>query len=62
MKPNFHKVLEMALEEGVRFGYRRAHKHVENPHEDAIVDCVVHDAINSIYEWFEFDEEKLNDA
>jgi len=33
MKPNFRKVLSMALEEGVRYGYNRAHKHVENPHE-----------------------------
>ena len=33
MKPNFRKVLEMALEEGVRYGYNRAHKHIENPTE-----------------------------
>jgi len=56
MKPNFRKVLEMTLEEGVRFGYNRAHKHVENPHEDAVVDCVVDSVINSLYEWFDFGE------
>lgn len=57
MKPNFRKVLEMALEEGVRFGYNRAHKHVENPHKDAVVDCVVDCVVNSLYEWFDFDDE-----
>jgi len=61
MKPNFRKVLEMALEEGVRFGYNRAHKHVENPHEDAVVDLVVEGAMNSLYEWFEFPEENTID-
>lgn len=58
MKPDFHKVLSMALEEGVRFGYNRAHKHVENPHEDAVVDCIVESSINSIYEWFIIPENK----
>jgi hypothetical protein len=61
MKPNFRKVLEMALEEGVRFGYNRAHKHVENPHEDAVVDCVVESVVNSLYEWFEFPEERYQE-
>jgi hypothetical protein len=51
----------MALEEGVRFGYNRAYKHVENPHEDAVVDLVVESAINSLYEWFDFPEEKTID-
>ena len=61
MKANFRKVLGMALEEGVRFGYNRAHKHVEKPHPDAVVDCIVNDAMNSLYEWFEFPEEKTID-
>ena len=61
MKPKFRRVLETALEEGVRLGYNRAHKHVENPHEDAVVDCIVNDAMNSLYEWFEFPEEKTID-
>lgn len=56
MKPNFHKVLEMALEEGVRFGYNRAHKHVENPSEGVIIDNVVEGVMNSLYEWFDFEE------
>lgn len=54
MRPNFQKVLQLALEEGVRFGYNRAHKHVESPHEDAVVDCVVESVTNSLYDWFDF--------
>jgi hypothetical protein len=33
MKPKFHVILEQAVEQGVSYGYRRAHKHVENPSE-----------------------------
>jgi len=57
MKPNFRKVLEIALEEGVRYGYSRAHKHIENPTEGAIIDSIVEQVINSLDEWFDFDEE-----
>ena len=53
MKPKFRNVLEMAIEEGVRFGYRRAFKHVENPHEDAIADCIVTEIFNSLDTWFD---------
>jgi len=57
MKPNFRKVLEIALEEGVRYGYNRAHKHVENPTEGAIIDSIVEQVMNSIDEWFTFEDE-----
>lgn len=53
MKPKFRNVLEMAIEEGVRFGYRRAFKHVENPHEDAIADSIVTEIFNSLDTWFD---------
>jgi hypothetical protein len=58
MKPNFHKILETAVSEGVSYGYRRAHKHVENPTEGAIIDNVVEQVMNSLDDWFEFEDEK----
>ena len=57
MKPKVHKILEMAVEQGVSYGYRRAHKHIENPTEGAIIDSVVEQVMNSIDEWFNFEEE-----
>ena len=57
MKPKFHPILEMAIENGVKYGYNRAHKHVENPSEGAIIDNVVEGVMNSLYEWFDFEEE-----
>ena len=57
MKPNFRKILEMSVEQGVSYGYRRAHKHIENPTEGAIIDSVVEQVMNSLDDWFDFEEE-----
>jgi hypothetical protein len=56
MKPKFRKVLEIALEQGVSYGYNRAHKHVENPSQSAIVDEIVEQVINSFDDWFDFED------
>ena len=53
MKPKFRSVLELAIEEGVRFGYNRAFKHNPEPHTDAIVDCIVTEIFNSLDTWFD---------
>jgi hypothetical protein len=58
MKPKFREVLEMAIEEGVRYGYNRAHKHVENPSEGAIIDNIKAGVIDCLYEWFDFEEKE----
>jgi len=50
-------ILEMAIEEGVRRGYSRAHKHVENPTEGAIIEQIEDAVMSQIYEYFTFDEE-----
>jgi len=56
MKPKFRVILEMAIEEGVRRGYHRAHKHVENPTEGVIIEQIEDNVMSSIYEYFDFDE------
>ena len=58
MKPKFHIVLETAIKQGVSYGYTRAFKHVENPTEGAIIDSIVEQVMNSLDDWFEFEEEK----
>jgi hypothetical protein len=58
MKPKFHKILEQAINEGVLRGYRRAHKHVENPTEGAIIDNVIEQVMNSLDEYFTFEDEE----
>jgi hypothetical protein len=60
MKPKFREVLEMAITEGVQYGYRRAHKHVENPTEGAIIDSICQNVMDCIYEWFEFEDQHVS--
>ena len=60
MKPKFHKILEQAINEGVSYGYRRAHKHIENPTEGAIIDNVVEQVMNSLDEYFTFEDNETN--
>jgi len=57
MKTKMRVILEMAVEEGVRRGYSRAHKHVENPTEGAIIEQIEDAVMSQIYEYFTFDEE-----
>jgi archaeosine-15-forming tRNA-guanine transglycosylase len=56
MKPKFRVILEQAIEEGVRRGYSRAFKHVENPSEGAIIEHVEEAVMSAIYEYFDFED------
>lgn len=58
MKPKFRVILEQAIEEGVRRGYHRAFKHVENPTEGAIIEHVEDAVMSAIYEYFDFEEDE----
>lgn len=57
MRPKIRPLLEMCINEGALRGYRRAHKHVENPTEGAICEHIEEQVMSSIYEYFTFDEE-----
>jgi hypothetical protein len=56
MKPKFRVILEQAINEGVSYGYRRAHKHLENPTEEQICEHIEEQVMSSIYEYFDFDD------
>ena len=49
-------ILEMAIEEGVRRGYSRAHKHNEDPSEEVICETIEECVMSQIYEYFEFSD------
>ena len=59
MKPKFYQLLIQCIEDGVAYGYSRAHKHTENPSGDMIKDHIENGVLNAISEWFTFDEEDL---
>jgi len=57
MKPKTWKVLEMAVENGVAYGYQQAYKHLDNPSEEAIKVAIQQAVVNEIAEWFEIESE-----
>ena len=59
MKPKTRVILEMAIEQGIRRGYARAHKHVESPTEGAIIEHIEDCVMGEIYEYFTFDEDDI---
>ena len=62
MIPKTYIILERAVEEGARLGYRRAFKHVENPSEEAIVEAIVDGVMLTVSEVFDFPEQKTGDS
>ena len=59
MKAKTLVILEMAIEAGIKRGWNRAHKHIENPNDATICDNIEECVISEIYEYFSFDDEIL---
>jgi hypothetical protein len=57
MKAKTRVILEMAIEQGVARGYRRAFKHNDSPLEDAILQSIEDCVMSQIYEYFTFEED-----
>ena len=56
MRVRAYTVLQRAVEEGVAYGWRRAHKHTATPDESAIQDEIVTGILNEVCEYFDFDD------
>ena len=56
MKPKIRVILEQAIEQGTRRGYRRAFKHNDSPTEEHILDTIENCVMAEIYEYFTFDD------
>ena len=57
LKPKTWEVLRMAVEEGVAYGYQRAHKHTDQPSEEAVKQAIEEAVLNAIGNWFHMDDE-----
>jgi hypothetical protein len=57
MKPKFGVILDQAIEEGVKRGYRKAFKYIEDPTEESICQHIEEQVMSSLYEYFEFGED-----
>lgn len=57
MRVRAYDVLRRAIEEGVEYGWRRAHKHTDAPDTETIKDQLVTGILNEVSEYFDFDDE-----
>ena len=58
MRVKFRVILDQAISEGVKIGYRRAFKHNEDPSEEIICETIEDCVMSSLYEYFDFPEEQ----
>ena len=56
MKVRAYPVLCRAIEDGVTYGWRRAHKHVDAPDAQTIEEQIVTAVVNEICQYFDFDD------
>jgi hypothetical protein len=56
MQPKFMPVLEMCIENGIKLGLTRAHKHDDEPSAKQIEEEIFRCITNEIYEWFDVQE------
>jgi hypothetical protein len=60
MKPRMYNIIREAVENGIRYGIRRAHKHTDDPSED-LLESEIHSAImNELDDKFEFEIPRLD--
>ena len=57
MKVKTLVILEMAINAGIKRGWNRAHKHIENPNEATICDNIEREIMNELCEYFSFSED-----
>jgi hypothetical protein len=56
MKPKLYTILSVAIEEGIRAGYRRAHKHTDSPDEDVAIGNIHSEVMCSLVDYFTFED------
>jgi hypothetical protein len=50
-------VLEMAVEDGLKYGYQRAFKYSDDPDDEYVLEALHQAVMNCISEWFTFEDE-----
>jgi hypothetical protein len=58
VKVNLHAIIERAVEEGIAFGWRRAHKHVDNPDGGTVCNEIHNAVMNALAEIVTFDTQE----
>jgi hypothetical protein len=56
MKPKLRVILQIAIEQGVRRGYYRAHKHNDKPSVETLFTEIEDGVMSEITEYFNFED------
>ena len=59
IRTNTYAVFSRAVEEGVEYGWNRAHKHTSTPDADVVKEEIEQAIMNSVCEFFSFDSPEL---
>lgn len=62
LRPKTWEVLRQAVDEGVAYGWSRAHKYDENPTEEAIKDAIHEAVMSSIGGWFDLTDNEADES
>jgi hypothetical protein len=60
VKPKTMMVLEMCVENGLAYGWARAHKHTEQPTDQQIKSHQLDEIMKEIYEWFDMNDQNVS--
>jgi len=52
-----YKIIDSTIENAIRYGYVRAHKHIENPSENHMIQEIHHAVMNDLCDILKFDDE-----
>jgi hypothetical protein len=55
MKPKTNLVLELAIKQGIDYGWMRAHKHTDTPDENLIKQEIEEAIWHEVYSWFDME-------
>ena len=56
VRVNVYNIINMAVEEGVNYGYRRAFKHTDKPDEFLVKDAIITAVMSELCEYLQFDD------
>ena len=58
MKPKMIKLIELCIEDGLAYGWSRAHKYDDNPSQEQVLEAMYSAIMIEIHEWFDMEIEE----